>query len=624
MAPHSTGPTTPVDVNPEPVVPGSDVPSPRSVPRARRCRPIDRWPARRAAQRRPAAAPPPTRWAGPGRARRCDPAPRAPPRARRGRSPRRRRLRRRPGRATRARPAASQKGGPHVGVGVHRGPGHGGGAPVGGEPPGRVEEGEVVLLDGDAHVPCSPITKPTNTGVTLAVEAVYSPAAMPIHYEQRRRARRPHHDRPARGAQLRSTWTTSALRGGVGRFRRRPDAWVAIITGVERQLLTGADLKTYIPEITELQKRDRGGERRPRSTATASTTAPTRCCASVKLYKPIIAAVNGSCVAGGMEMLGGVDIRVACPEAQLRGDGAQARPVRRRRHDGAPAPPDPVPRGDGVPAHRRGVPGRSGRCELGLLNEIVPRDELLDARATSGRAASSPTRRSRCRPRRRACCAGLAVDLRRGVQASRASSPATIFQTEDAKEGPKAFAEKRDADLAGHSDCMTVDPRTPCIDRGRRSAPSGRARARSPEPLGMWEDGRPRGRGRRAAAAGDVLDAVDSLQVVYCQTWQYDDPVGRLAERARHRPARTATTRASAARRRSCSCRTPASAILARRAATSRVVTGAEALDTKRRLKKAGERPAVVASSRAETPARSRSRRRSTRPRSRTRCSRRG
>src|SRR5207344_3010765 len=35
------------------------------------------------------------------------------------------------------------------------------------------------------------------------------------------------------------------------------------------------------------------------------------------LYKPIVAAVNGFCTAGGMEMLGGCDIRVACPEAKF-------------------------------------------------------------------------------------------------------------------------------------------------------------------------------------------------------------------------------------------------------------------------------------------------------------------
>src|SRR5277367_5445875 len=36
-----------------------------------------------------------------------------------------------------------------------------------------------------------------------------------------------------------------------------------------------------------------------------------------KLYKPIIAAVNGTCVAGGMEMLGGCDLRVAADLARF-------------------------------------------------------------------------------------------------------------------------------------------------------------------------------------------------------------------------------------------------------------------------------------------------------------------
>ena len=36
-----------------------------------------------------------------------------------------------------------------------------------------------------------------------------------------------------------------------------------------------------------------------------------------KLYKPVIAAVNGPCVAGGMEMLGGVDIRIATVHASF-------------------------------------------------------------------------------------------------------------------------------------------------------------------------------------------------------------------------------------------------------------------------------------------------------------------
>ena len=49
----------------------------------------------------------------------------------------------------------------------------------------------------------------------------------------------------------------------------------------------------------------------------------------------------------------------------------------------------------------------------------------------------------------------------------------------------------------------------------------------APEPLDSWVS-----RAREAAAAAgadDALAHIDSLQVVYCQTWPYDDPAGRLA-----------------------------------------------------------------------------------------------
>jgi len=49
--------------------------------------------------------------------------------------------------------------------------------------------------------------------------------------------------------------------------------------------------------------------------------------------------------------------------------------------------------------------------------------------------------------------------------------------------------------------------------------------ADAPEPLVSWEQ-----RAREAAAGvDDALRQIDSLQVVYCQSWPYDDPVGRLA-----------------------------------------------------------------------------------------------
>jgi enoyl-CoA hydratase len=187
-----------------------------------------------------------------------------------------------------------------------------------------------------------------------------------------------------------------------------------------------------------------------------------------------------------MEMLGGCDIRVACPEAKF----AVMEPKRGLFAGGGTTVrlPRQIPWAqamefllcaDLVPADRA--------FEMGLLNAVVPREELLDAaRAYAARIiANAPlavqaTKESalkglyidedaitQVREAARALRAALetidpgdAATARDAIAASvdvltrlgkelrtafekesRISS--AIFRTEDAKEGPKAFAEKR-------------------------------------------------------------------------------------------------------------------------------------------------------------------------------------
>jgi enoyl-CoA hydratase len=224
------------------------------------------------------------------------------------------------------------------------------------------------------------------------------------------------------------------------RFRDDPDAWVAVITGVEDAFCAGADLKTFIPQVTELQKQiaERGVEEIDGVRLSDTTFAVLR---NVNLYKPIIAAVNGPCVAGGMEMLGGIDLRIASPEATFgvmeprqglfAGGGTT---VRLPRQATFPHAMELLLTADRFPAQRL--------LEMGLVNEIVEGDQLLDrafewARRITKNAplAIQATKESVMR--------GLAAGTLKEAYKIESEMSKKVFSTEDAKEGPRAFAEKR-------------------------------------------------------------------------------------------------------------------------------------------------------------------------------------
>ena len=222
-------------------------------------------------------------------------------------------------------------------------------------------------------------------------------------------------------------------------FKDDDDAWVAIITGVGRNFMVGADLKTYIPQITDLQKKISAGDVKEIDGCRLSdgTYAVLR---NVKLYKPVIAAINGPCVAGGMEMLGGVDIRVATEHARVgvlgpqrglfAGGGTTARLPRQLNF---PAAMEFLLTAEHFPAQRA--------LELGLINEIVE-EEALEERAMDWARRITANAPMAVQATKESVIRGLGGSLEEayGVEAELSKR---VFQSEDAKEGPKAFAEKR-------------------------------------------------------------------------------------------------------------------------------------------------------------------------------------
>ena len=137
---------------------------------------------------------------------------------------------------------------------------------------------------------------------------------------------------------------------------------------------------------------------------------------------------------------------------------------------------------------------------------------------------------------------------------------------------------------------MPIDPRTPClIGIGKHTwHPDEVGEQGAPEPLDMWE--------QVARAAADdsgvgnrVLEGLDALDIVYCQTWQYDDAPARLSERLGAVPKRNQYSGIGGT--------TPqvlvqdAAARILSGDSDLAMVAGAEALATQRAFKKRDERP---------------------------------
>jgi enoyl-CoA hydratase len=230
------------------------------------------------------------------------------------------------------------------------------------------------------------------------------------------------------------------LRSAWDRFGEDDDAYVAIITGVGKDFCVGADLKTYIPQITELQSKMKEGGRPEELGGYRLDDGVRAVLRGSKLYKPIIAAVNGVCVAGGMEMLGGTDLRVASdtatfgvmePKRGLFAGGGTT--VRLPRQVPWPAAMELLLCADQVSAQRA--------YEMGLVNEVCRPADLMERAydyahriTANGPLAVRKTKESALR--------GLATNMKEAFQIESEIS-GEVFSSEDAKEGPKAFAEKR-------------------------------------------------------------------------------------------------------------------------------------------------------------------------------------
>ena len=210
--------------------------------------------------------------------------------------------------------------------------------------------------------------------------------------------------------------------------RDNPEIWCAIITGAgDRAFTAGADLKRTIPREPELWS----------FWQTQSEQILNR---GLEVWKPVIAAVNGYCLAGGMTLLFATDIRVAAEHATfgisevkrgiLPGNGGTQRAVRNLPY---PIAMELILIGDQITAQQA--------HQYGLVNKVVPKEQLMDTARDYARrlCANAPLA---VRAIKELAVRSQYMHIADGLRLESAIQQ-VLRQSEDAKEGPRAFAEKR-------------------------------------------------------------------------------------------------------------------------------------------------------------------------------------
>jgi len=213
-------------------------------------------------------------------------------------------------------------------------------------------------------------------------------------------------------------------------FRDDPELWVGIITGAgEKAFCCGADIKDTLPFMKEQ------GNSPPAFPAT-----PMR---GLELWKPLIAAINGHALGGGLEIALACDIRIASENARLGtpevtlgiipGWGATQRL------------PRVIPSAKAAEILLTGKPIDAQEAyRIGLVNKVVPPEQLMPAAMEYAkiicRAAPLAVRAAK-----EAMIRGSSMTLEEGLKLENSLIGYT-FGTEDFTEGVTAFAEKRKPD----------------------------------------------------------------------------------------------------------------------------------------------------------------------------------
>jgi enoyl-CoA hydratase len=213
---------------------------------------------------------------------------------------------------------------------------------------------------------------------------------------------------------------------------------VAIITGAgDKAFSSGADLRKLIPLMTGAKQPEDEWEEKLMEDRRLTNVALLR---GFELYKPVISAINGFCLAGGTELIQATDIRIAAQHATFG-----LTEVRRAIIPAAGSMvrlPKQIPFckameillvGDSIDAEEA--------CRIGLVNYVVPQEKLMETAEEFAKkiAENGPLA---VRKIKETVLKALGRPVEEGY-ALEDEAVRVVIRSEDVREGPRAFVEKR-------------------------------------------------------------------------------------------------------------------------------------------------------------------------------------
>ncbi len=216
-------------------------------------------------------------------------------------------------------------------------------------------------------------------------------------------------------------------------FKNDDGLWVGIITGVGgRAFSVGADIRSVLPQFKQKRGQPWAG--------------PPTILRGLEMWKPMIAAVNGYALGGGMEIALACDLRIAAENATFGLPEVSLGFI--PGWGGTQRLPRLIPR---AKAAEMLFTGRAIDAQeayrIGLVNKVVPLAQLMTAANEMAEMVCRPAPLA-VRAAKQAMMQGLSLSLENGLELEKTLVD-FLVTTEDFDEGSQAFLSKRKPDFKG-------------------------------------------------------------------------------------------------------------------------------------------------------------------------------